>query len=70
MTTKTTRRIGEKVTLRSDLHKVFGDWYFSMNGRTGTITAIDADDGDGYPAYGVQFGRSEFRTVTEEMIRE
>lgn len=63
-----TRQIGNRATLRNDLHKTHGDYYWKLNGLAGIIKSIDKPDEDGEPVYGFKVGR-EFHTITETMLK-
>lgn len=65
-----TKKVGDKVQLKKDLHKTHGDYYFRMNGIWGVIVQIDAPDEDGEQVYSMRTGnRGQVLTITETMIR-
>lgn len=63
------KRIGDRVQLRKDLHKTHGDYYSKMNSLWCVITTLDGVDEDGETVYGAKTGRESHFTITESMIR-
>ncbi len=61
------RKVGDKVMVRLDVHRILGDLYFGLSGKVGIISSVDSPDDDGEQVFGVRFGR-EHRTITETML--